>query len=63
MRNSGNNPITNIVHIDEFVLEGREKEKVGRQVDTRDNSKKKKAINAVELTEDGKVKRMCATRI
>ena len=34
------------VHVDEFVLGGREKEKVGRSY----NAKKKKAITAVELT-------------
>ena len=47
------------VHVDEFVLGGREKEKVGRSY----NAKKKKAITAVELTQDGKVKRMYAMRI
>jgi len=34
------------------VLGGREKEKIGRSY----KAKKKKAITAVELTEDGKVK-------
>lgn len=47
------------VHVDEFVLGGREKEKVGRSY----NVNKKKAITAVELTEEGKVKRMYAMRI
>ena len=59
MESSGNNPMTGNVHVDEFVLGGREKEKVGRSY----NAKKKKAITAVELTEDGKVKRMYAMRI
>lgn len=59
MESSGNNPMTGIVHVDEFVLGGREKDKVGRSY----NAKKKKAITAVELTGDGKVKRMYAMRI
>ena len=59
MESSGNNPMTGIVHVDEFVLGGREKNKVGRSY----NAKKKKAITAVELTDDGKVKRMYAMRI
>jgi hypothetical protein len=59
MESSGNNPMTGIVHVDEFVLGGREKDKVGRSY----NAKKKKAITAVELTDDGKVKRMYAMRI
>lgn len=59
MESSGNNPMKGNVHVDEFVLGGREKEKVGRSY----NSKKKKAITAIELTEGGKVKRMYAMRI
>lgn len=59
MESSGNNPMQGNVHVDEFVLGGREKEKVGRSY----NAKKKKAITAVELTEEGKVKRMYAMRI
>ena len=59
MQSSGNCPMTGIVHVDEFVLGGREKDKVGRSYD----AKKKKAITAVELTKDGKVKRMYAMRI
>ncbi|WP_158841845.1 IS1595 family transposase [Polaribacter sp. L3A8] len=59
MESSGNSPMTGIVHVDEFVLGGREKDKVGRSY----NAKKKKAITAVELTQDGKVKRMYAMRI
>lgn len=59
MESSGNNPMQGNVHIDEFVLGGREKKKVGRSY----NAKKKKAITAVELTDDGKVKRMYAMRI
>ena len=52
MESSGNNPMQGNVHVDEFVLGGREKEKIGRSY----NIKKKKAITAVELTEQGKVK-------
>lgn len=59
MESSGNNPMLGNVHVDEFVLGGREKEKVGRSY----NAKKKKAVTAVELTQDGKVKRMYARRI
>ena len=59
MSSSGNNPMDGVVHVDEFVLGGKEKEKVGRSY----HSKKKKAITAVQLTEDGKVKRMYAMKI
>jgi len=59
MESSGNNPMQGNVHVDEFVLGGREKGKVGRSY----NAKKKKAITAVELTDEGKVKRMYAMRI
>jgi transposase-like protein len=59
MESGGNNPMQGNVHVDEFVLGGREKEKVGRSYD----AKKKKAITAVELTDDGKVKRMYTMRI
>lgn len=59
MKSSGNNPIKGIVHIDEFVVGGQEEGKVGRSYD----SKKKKAVCAVELTDKGKVKRMYALKI
>jgi len=59
MSSSGNNPMDGNVHVDEFVLGGKEQGKVGRSY----NSKKKKAVTAVQLTEDGKVKRMYAMRI
>lgn len=59
MESSGNHPMQGNVHVDEFVLGGREKEQVGRSY----KAKKKKAITAVELTDDGKVKRMYAMRI
>ncbi len=59
MSSSGNSPMDGNVHVDEFVLGGREQGKVGRSY----NSKKKKAVTAVELTDQGKVKRMYAMRI
>ena len=59
MKSSENNPIDGDVDIDEFVLGGKEKGKVGRSYD----SKKKKTICAVQLTQLGKVKRMYALLI
>lgn len=59
MASSGNSPMDGDVHVDEFVLGGREEGKTGRSYD----SKKKKAVTAVQLTKDGKVKRMYAKRI
>ncbi len=59
MKSSCNNPMDGNVHIDEFVIGGKEKGKVGRSYD----SKKKKVICAVELTKEGKVKRMYSMRI
>lgn len=59
MQSSGDYPMNGNVHVDEFVLGGREKGQVGRSY----KAKKKKAITAVELTDDGKVKRMYAMRI
>jgi hypothetical protein len=59
MGSSGNNPMDGDVHVDEFVLGGRDKGKTGRSYD----SKKKKAVTAVQLTKDGKVKRMYAMKI
>ena len=59
MSSSENNPIDGQVDIDEFVLGGREKGKVGRSYDSR----KKKTVCAVQLTDLGKVKRMYAMRI
>lgn len=59
MKSSGKNPIKGTVHVDEFVIGGKEVGKVGRSYD----SKKKKVVCAVELTDEGKVKRMYAMRI
>ena len=59
MKSSENNPMDGTVHVDEFVVGGREQGKVGRSYD----SKKKKAVCAVQLTDDGKVRRMYSMRI
>jgi len=59
MKSSGNHPMDGTIHIDEFVVGGKEKGKVGRSYD----SKKKKVVIAVELTDSGKVKRMYALKI
>ena len=59
MKSSENYPMNGTVHIDEFVIGGKEKGKVGRSY----NSKKKKIVTAVELTNKGKIKRMYALKI
>ncbi len=59
MKSSGNNPIDGNVHIDEFVVGGKEEGKPGRSYD----SKKKKVVCAVQLTDEGKVKRFYAMKI
>lgn len=59
MASSDNNPMDGDVHVDEFVLGGRDKGKTGRSYD----GKKKKVVTAVQLTKDGKVKRMYAMKI
>lgn len=59
MKSSENHPIDGNVHIDEFVVGGKEEGKVGRSYHT----KKKKVVCAVELTEVGKVKRMYSMKI
>lgn len=59
MASSGNHPMDGTVHVDEFVLGGVEKGKIGRSYD----AKKKKAVTAVQLTPEGKVRRMYAMRI
>jgi hypothetical protein len=52
-------PLNSEVYVDEFVLGGKEDNKAGRSY----NSKKKKAITAVQLTKDSKEKGMSAVRI
>ena len=59
MKSSENHPMDGTIHIDEFVVGGREKGKVGRSY----NSKKKKIVTALELTDKGKIKRMYALKI
>lgn len=59
MKSSGKSPMKGKVVVDEFVVGGREVNKQGRSY----NSKKKKIVCAVELTDNGKIKRMYAQRI
>lgn len=59
MKSSENYPMSGTVHIDEFVVGGYEKGKPGRSYD----SKKKKVVTAIELTDKGKIKRMYALKI
>ena len=54
MASSENFPMDGLVHVDEFVVGGQEQNKLGRSHD----SKKKKAVTVVQLTEEGKMKRM-----
>jgi len=49
MSPSGNNPMDGEVHVDEFVIGGKDPGKTGRSI-----QEEKKAITAVQLTEDGK---------
>lgn len=50
IKTSGNNPMTNIVYGDGFILGGWEKDKIRRSHKT----KKKESVTTVELTEDGR---------
>lgn len=59
MKSSGKYPITGETHVDEFTLGGKEDNKPGRSYDAR----KKKIVGAVELTEEGKVKRFYSLKI
>ncbi|CAH8281964.1 ISXO2 transposase-like protein [Mariniflexile fucanivorans] len=59
MSSSESSPMDGIVNVDEFVLGGKEQGKIGRSY----KGNKKKAITAVELTKEGKVKRMYAMKI
>ncbi|MEN9907182.1 MAG: hypothetical protein RLZZ540_323 [Bacteroidota bacterium] len=54
MQSSQKYPLSEIVHVDEFVVGGKEDGKQGRSYDT----KKTKAVIAVELTNKNKVKRV-----
>ncbi len=59
MKSSKKHPMKSVIHVDEFVVGGKEKGKVGHSYD----SKKKKVICAVDLSETGKIKRMYALKI
>ena len=59
MKSSENHPINGRVQVDEFVLGGKEEGKVGRSYD----SKKKKIVCALQMTDTGNVKRMYALKI
>lgn len=59
MKSSEKYPMKGIVNVDEYVVGGYEEGKPGRSYD----STKKKAVCAVELTEDGKVKRFYTFQI
>lgn len=59
MKSSENSPMNGNVHVDEYVVGGHEESKPGRSYD----SKKKKSVCAVELTDEGKVKRFYTFKI
>lgn len=59
MKSSENYLMDGDVHVDEFVIGGKENNKPGRSYD----SKKKKTVCAVQLTKEGKVKRFYAMKI
>lgn len=59
MKSNENHPMGGTVHVDEFVVGGKEQGKQGRSYD----SKKKKTVCTVELTDKGKVKRFYALKI
>jgi len=59
MKSSESRPMDGNVHVDEFVVGGREVGKPGRSYDSR----KKKSVCTVQLTDSGKVKRMYIKQI
>lgn len=59
MKSSENHPMDGPVHVDEFVVGGKEEGKVGRSYD----SKKKKVVCALQLNKTGQVRRMYAMKI
>jgi transposase-like protein len=59
MKSSGDFPMTGAVNVDEYVVGGYEEGKPGRSYD----STKKKAVCAVELTDDEEVKRFYTFQI
>jgi len=54
MKSSQKYPLSKLVHVDEFTVGGKEEGKQGRSYD----SKKKKAVIAVELSEKSQIKRV-----
>ena len=54
MKSSQKYPLSELVHVDEFTVGGKEEGKQGRSYD----SKKKKAVIAVELSQKHKIKRV-----
>ncbi len=54
MKSSQNYPLSELIHVDEFTVGGKEQGKQGRSYD----SKKKKAVIAIELSEKPQVKRV-----
>ena len=54
MKSSQKYPLEKLIHVDEFKVGGKEEGKQGRSY----NSKKKKAVIAVELTDSNKLKRV-----
>lgn len=59
MKSSENYPLQGQVHVDEFVVGGKENGKQGRSY----NAKKKKVVCALELTSEGNVKRFYSQKI
>jgi transposase-like protein/predicted RNA-binding Zn-ribbon protein involved in translation (DUF1610 family) len=59
MKSKQSGPMDGQVQVDEFVVGGRENLKQGRSTDT----KKKKVVCAIELSEDQKIKRVYALKI
>jgi len=59
MKSSESQPMDGEVYVDEFVVGGRDPGRPGRSYDGR----KKKAVCALQLTGDGKVKRLYIKKI
>lgn len=59
MKSSGNYPMDGEVHMDEFVVGGKELERPDRSY----GGKKKKMVCAIQLTKEGKVKRFYVLQI
>lgn len=59
MKSSEENPMDGNVQVDEFVIGGKEEGKIGRSYD----SKKKKVVIALQLTDKGNVKRIYSLKI